>query len=125
MRTLEALDANHQLSATVFLVSILASVFLCVLRVLCVLCVEIRKAFNTEGTENCEGRGGVVLMARISYRERKFFRSCIPTSVRTDSGWNCTPSTGILRWRRPMMIPLVCAEISRSSGNDFSSTISE
>ena len=31
------------------------------------------------------------------YNERKFFSNCIPTSVSTDSGWNCTPSISNLR----------------------------
>ncbi len=43
----------------------------------------------------------------------------MPTSVSTDSGWNCTPSTRSLRWRRPMMRPSVSAEISSSRGRLF------
>src|SRR2546422_7000290 len=33
----------------------------------------------------------------------KFLRSCFPSTVRIDSGWNWTPSTGSRRWRRPMI----------------------
>ena len=34
---------------------------------------------------------------------RKLPSSCLPTGVRIDSGWNCTPSTGNSRWRKPMI----------------------
>ena len=43
----------------------------------------------------------------------------MPTSVRTDSGWNCTPSMPSLGWRRPMMRPSASAEISRPCGQAF------
>ena len=63
---------------------------------------------------------------RRDHSRRKFARSCFPASVSTDSGWNCTPSTFISLWRRPMMIPFgELAEISRQSGRDERSTISE
>ena len=32
-------------------------------------------------------------------RRRKFASSSLPSSVSTDSGWNCTPSAGSSRWR--------------------------
>ncbi len=51
----------------------------------------------------------------------------LPWSVRTDSGWNCTPSMGRVLWRRPMMVPGSgapvpgrAAEISSSSGMESS-----
>ena len=57
---------------------------------------------------------------------RKFSRSWKPGPVRTDSGWNCTPSTFILRWRRPMIVPsAVSAEISSVRGSVLRSTIRE
>src|SRR6516225_5011805 len=62
---------------------------------------------------------------RVCYNWRKLARSCLPASVRTDSGWNCTPSTFISLWRRPIMSPFAeQAEISRQSGRDERSTIS-
>lgn len=60
------------------------------------------------------------------YNFRKLARSCLPDSVSTDSGWNCTPSTFISRWRSPMMSPSGDeAEISRHAGRVSRSTISE
>ena len=35
--------------------------------------------------------------------------SCLPRSVSTDSGWNCTPSAGSSRWRMPITTPPPCA----------------
>src|SRR6266436_8365503 len=55
------------------------------------------------------------------YKDRKFLRSCLPESVRTDSGWNWTPSILWRRWRRPMMMPSsVSAVMVSSRGKDFS-----
>lgn len=69
---------------------------------------------------------GLRAAAGRPYSARKFFRSCFPESVSTDSGWNCTPSTGYFLCRRPMMTPSsVAAEISSSRGNDLRSTMSE
>jgi hypothetical protein len=63
---------------------------------------------------------------QCGYNARKFFSSCLPLSVRTDSGWNWTPSTFHLRWRTPMMTPSrVSALIWSSPGKDLRSTISE
>ena len=35
---------------------------------------------------------------------RKLRSMAMPCSVSTDSGWNCTPSAGSSRWRRPMIV---------------------
>ena len=32
-------------------------------------------------------------------RVRKFARSVLPCSLKSDSGWNCTPQSGSSRWR--------------------------
>src|SRR6476661_982856 len=50
-----------------------------------------------------------------------------PSDVRTDSGWNWTPCSGQVLWRRPMMMPSprLRAETSSTSGRPCSSTISE
>src|SRR5438876_467198 len=54
--------------------------------------------------------------ARAHGREvaRKFFRSCLPSIVRIDSGWNCTPSTGWRRWRSPMISPSSATAVTSS-----------
>ncbi len=68
---------------------------------------------------------------RHRYRSRKFFNKACPCSVRIDSGWNCTPSTGCSRWRRPMISSTepssfsVHAVTSRASGKVAPSTTSE
>src|SRR5207342_2994901 len=65
------------------------------------------------------------------YRSRKFFSNACPCSVRIDSGWNCTPSTGCSRWRRPMISSnepsslSVHAVTSRLSGKVSRATTSE
>src|SRR6202030_3651144 len=65
-------------------------------------------------------------LRRGGQRARKFWRSCLPDWVRTDSGWNCTPSSLWRRWRTPMMMPSsVSAVIANSRGSDLRSTISE
>ena len=57
---------------------------------------------------------------------RKLASRAGPEAVRTDSGWNCTPSTGRERWRRPMTTPSVeVAVTSSSSGTDSGRTTSE
>jgi hypothetical protein len=53
---------------------------------------------------------------------RKFASSCLPSSVRTDSGWNWTPSAGRSRWRRPMITPPPLADTSKQSGTSSSTT---
>ena len=58
---------------------------------------------------------------------RKFASRCGPSGVRTDSGWNWTPSIGSDRWRRPMTTPssgLVAVTYS-SAGRVAASTHSE
>ena len=52
---------------------------------------------------------GVASIARVrmashhaAHAPRKFASSRLPAAVRTDSGWNCTPSAGSSRWRTPM-----------------------
>src|SRR6266852_1084449 len=51
---------------------------------------------------------------------RKFFRSCLPSTVRIDSGWNCTPSTGRRRWRRPMISPSSATAVTSSASGTVS-----
>jgi len=54
---------------------------------------------------------------RDCYKVRKFFNSILPSSVRIDSGWNCTPWLGYSRWRRPMIsFSAVSALISSCAG---------
>src|SRR5690242_3124521 len=55
--------------------------------------------------------GGEVLVTnelleqrREHHRSRKLRRMRLPSSVSTDSGWNCTPWTGYFRWRTPMIV---------------------
>src|SRR5882672_7074704 len=67
--------------------------------------VNVRKNY-TEGTE------------KKIQRERKFLRSCLPEVVRTDSGWNWTPSTLYFLWRTPMMMPSAVSAVTlRSRGS--------
>src|SRR5262249_48698053 len=48
---------------------------------------------------------------------RKFLAISRPTGVRTDSGWNWTPSTGSSRWRTAITSPSAAvAQTSRHSG---------
>jgi hypothetical protein len=57
---------------------------------------------------------------------RKLRSSVWPSGVRMDSGWNCTPKTGSVRWRSAITVPsLVRALTASSRGKDFSSTTSE
>ena len=57
---------------------------------------------------------------------RKLRRRSCPPSVRIDSGWNCTPSIGNSRWRRPITRPSSdSAVISSTSGTESRSTTSE
>src|SRR5579872_6704266 len=59
---------------------------------------------------------------------RKFFRSCFPCWVSTDSGWNCTPHTGCSTWRTAWISvssSLDVASISSDSGRVARSTINE
>jgi hypothetical protein len=39
----------------------------------------------------------------------------MPLPVSTDSGWNCTPSMGRLRWRTPMMIQSAVVAVTSST----------
>ncbi len=61
---------------------------------------------------------------------RKFATNFFPSFVSTLSGWNCTPSTGNFRCRRPIMTRVpslseVQAETSKSLGRPSSATINE
>src|SRR5712691_799997 len=51
---------------------------------------------------------------------RKFLRSCFPSTVRIDSGWNWTPSTGSRRWRRPMISPSSAQAVTSSASGTVS-----
>ena len=57
---------------------------------------------------------------------KKLFNKAWPCSVRMDSGWNCTPWMGRLRWRTPMISPSsVQAVTSNSAGQLLRSMASE
>src|SRR5881628_29463 len=57
---------------------------------------------------------------------KKFCSILWPCSVRSASGWNCTPSTGRSRWRRPMISPSSDSALTaRQPGSDWRSTASE
>ncbi len=57
---------------------------------------------------------------------RKFDNNEGPLGVRNDSGWNWTPSTFSVRWRRPMITPSgVVAVTSSTSGTVAGSTTRE
>ena len=69
-------------------------------------------------------------LPRESQRSRRPRGSCAGgrgrASVRIDSGWNCTPSIGNSRWRRPITKPSSdSAVISSTSGTESRSTTSE
>src|SRR5439155_20599355 len=56
----------------------------------------------------------------------KFCSILWPCSVSSASGWNCTPSSGRLRWRRPMISPSSDSAVTaRQAGNEALSTTSE
>src|SRR5262249_48093943 len=67
------------------------------------------------------------LSASVGYFLRMKFSNILwPCSVRSASGWNCTPSTGRLRWRRPMISPSSASAVtSRQPGRLLRSTTSE
>src|SRR6185312_4917353 len=57
------------------------------------------------------------LQCLLNHRPRKFRANSTPSGVRTDSGWNWTPSTGSSRWRTAITSPSAqVAETSRQSG---------
>ena len=57
---------------------------------------------------------------------RKLCSNFFPSSVRIDSGWNCTPWMGYSLWRKPMISSSwVSAVISRHAGKECRSTRSE
>ena len=57
---------------------------------------------------------------------RKLRSSVCPSGVRMDSGWNCTPKTGSVRWRSAMTMPSrVRALTRRSRGSPRSATTRE
>ena len=65
-------------------------------------------------------------MLTLAPRPRKFRSRSLPAVVRMLSGWNCTPSSGRSRWRRPITTPpSVQAETSRHSGTLSGATTSE
>src|SRR5262249_2296102 len=51
----------------------------------------------------------------VSFPFRKFCSILWPCSVSRASGWNCTPSTGSVRWRRPMISPSSDRAVTRRS----------
>ncbi len=61
------------------------------------------------------------------HSRRKLARRCGPSGVRTNSGWNCTPSRGSVRWRIPMRTApsSAVAVTTKSSGRVAGSTASE
>ena len=70
------------------------------------------------------GRSGAAQAARVE--ARKFDRRPGPSRVSSDSGWNWTPSTARVRWRRPMITPsAVRAVTSSTSGTLAGSTTRE
>ena len=60
-------------------------------------------------------------------RSTKLRRMRRPSPVRIDSGWNWTPCTGSVRWRRPMIVPssFVRAVTSSTAGSPCSATTRE
>ena len=56
---------------------------------------------------------------------RKLRRSCLPSPVSTDSGWNCTPWTGNVRCRTPMSVPSSVRAAASSDSGSGSATTSE
>ena len=70
-------------------------------------------------------------MDRHRAASRKFFSIACPCSVRIDSGWNWTPSSGVFvaassRWRTPMISPSLAVDVTSSSrGSDSRSSASE
>ena len=66
------------------------------------------------------------LMLTFAPRPRKLRSRSLPAVVRMLSGWNCTPSSGRSRWRRPITTPpSVQADTSRQSGTLSGATTSE
>jgi hypothetical protein len=61
--------------------------------------LETRCTFDLED----EAFKGGLVVACIGYISRKLRIIWCPPSVSTLSGWNCTPSTGKLRWRNPII----------------------
>ena len=73
----------------------------------------------------CRASCGV--MAIFSqWESRKFLSIWCPCSVRIASGWNCTPSTGSVLWRTPMISPSSDSAVTRrQSGSESRSITSE
>src|SRR6266536_5492774 len=72
------------------------------------------------------GRPDLLVVARSCSDQyaKKFRKRSFPVGVIIDSGWNCTPSTGYVRCRRPMTSPsAVSAVISSSFGRVERSTM--
>ncbi len=65
------------------------------------------------------------LPARSAVRFRKFTSMRWPYSVRTDSGWNCTPHSGRLRCRSPIRTPSSAQAVASSDWGSGSRTASE
>src|SRR5262249_5732001 len=75
--------------------------------------------------DDAQGLGHVRGHGAVPWR-RKFSRSRSPSGVRTDSGWNWTPKTGLPRTASPMTRPSsVRAVTARSPGRLSSRTIRE
>ena len=66
---------------------------------------EHRRRSRRRSGRGREASASIALRERsalgISCSPRKFASSSLPSSVSTDSGWNCTPSAGSSRWRTP------------------------
>ena len=48
---------------------------------------------------------GNIVSVRLPFQEIP--QKAAPSPVRIDSGWNCTPCTGHVRWRRPMIVAVL------------------
>src|SRR5690606_22478030 len=51
---------------------------------------------------------------------RKLATRAAPCSESTDSGWNCTPSSGSDRWRTPITVPSCARAVTSSSAGTVS-----
>ena len=72
------------------------------------------------GTEAPSARSGT-RMPRPPVRNQSSIR--YPYSVSTDSGWNCTPTTGCVRCTTAMISPSSAVAVTRSSGGSEAGAI--